>query len=246
MNSLPEAVAQLRNRGIASTHQWEDVGQQKSMRSTDEEILLKTAVRRPQRRPAAAHSPDLAELCRLIKTLCVVCERLGNIVDSLAYWRDRLELTGKGGPELLRQRRPSPLAGYPIADADELGRKLARLGVTVDIVRETDDWATVTIDQSRKFRLPPALADLLEVLCEDSGLASDGLVEWKSMAELVRGLQKHTGKEISPRTIAVRLSRLRDALKDSGIGKHLVQRSRKGYRFARKAKVCPETSGNMT
>ena len=84
------------------------------------------------------------------------------------------------------------------------------------------------------------------MLCEDSGLASDGLVGWKSMADLARGMQKRTGKDIRPRTITVRLSRLRDALEDSGLSKQLVQRSRKGYRFARKAKVCPETSGNMT
>jgi DNA-binding response OmpR family regulator len=216
------------------------------MGSMDGEILLKTAVLRPQRRPAAARDPDLAELSRLIKTLCRRSERLSESVDSLADWLDRWEHGGKGDLGLQRQRRPPPVAGYPSADADEFGRKLARLGVTVDIVRETDDWATVTIDKSRKLRLSPALADLLEVLCEDTGLASDGLVGWKSMAELARGLQKQTGKDISTRTITVRLSRLRDALEGSGLNKQLVQTGRKGYRFARKAKVCPETSGNMT
>lgn len=217
------------------------------MKDTDEKYPKNPGTWQPRCGPRPAPEPAPDKVRREIKTLLETNEKQEEAIERLADLIARSEYEGKRA--LWREGKRSPLlpAMVPSA-ADELGRKLAKLGVTVDVVPEGDDRARVTIGspeirEAWTLCLSLALADTLEALCEDSGPADGDLVMWKSMSDLARGLLKRTGRALSPRAITVRVSRLRRALEDAGVSRLLVQRSREGYRFARKARGSPEILG---
>jgi hypothetical protein len=120
----------------------------------------------------------------------------------------------------------------------ETGRVLriaAEAGVTsLKMSKRADGSVRVRIDGSQEFELPPALADLLWVLAQDSGRSEDGLIGWKTPDEAAILLAKKQGRTSSKHALTQNIYRLRTALADrGGVNPFLVQTHRRlGVRFA--------------
>ena len=212
------------------------------MRTEGRDVPSRTAVS-SSRTTAQRESEQVAKLLRLVRVFCRHLQVAEEAAQDVQFYLD--ELCQGEFPHLLPQRRRR-FSRPSVSDDTELLKKLASLGVAdVKIARDADDWATVVVERSR-LRLSPALADLLEILCEDSGPRIDGLVGWKTTADLVRRLRQRTGKAPKPHAIAVSVSRLRAAMKACGINRFLIQTNRRrGYRFAKRVKEPPEIGGNL-
>lgn len=117
----------------------------------------------------------------------------------------------------------------------KLLRDMAEEGVSsLEIKPRSDGLSDVRIEQGKVFTLPPALADLLYVLALDSGRASDGLVGFKTIAEVMILLRKKSGREFTRRSVAQNIFRLRNELRlRAGANPFLIQTNRRlGFRFA--------------
>jgi hypothetical protein len=95
-----------------------------------------------------------------------------------------------------------------------------------------DGSVKVCID-GREFTLSPTLADLLAVLCEDTGRSPDGVIGWKSIDEVIGLLKKKTGRQLTRHGVTQNVHRLRQELLKVGVNPYLVQTNRRcGLRFA--------------
>lgn len=126
--------------------------------------------------------------------------------------------------------------------AQEREKRQAAIGVeNVTIDWKADGSAKVSVVGYPKFKLPRNLAELLNVLRQDTGSADDHLVGWKSISELAVLLGKKLGKSFKRHAVIQSVYRLRNALRKVGINPLLVEGSRsKGYRF------CQRKSGFVT
>ena len=200
---------------------------------------------REGRKPAEeTESEKVASLRRLIRTLCRLAQGIEEISQDLQFLVDGLD----GLSPNSSRHAPTRRGANPLADNAEAPKQLAKLGVnSVRVVHDaTGDSATVTVEHSREFRMPPGQAYLLEILCEDFGLRKDGLVGWKPLGLLVQRLREKTGRDLEPHAVVVSIHRLRVALRACGVNQFLVQTHRRlGYRFARKAKELPQIRGGL-
>jgi hypothetical protein len=138
--------------------------------------------------------------------------------------------------------RPAILARGRADRITEALRVAANSGVgSLELERRADGSATLRIDDGVPFVLPPMLADLLDVLAVDSGRSDDGLVGWKTLAEVTLLLGKHVGRTVSKPAVTQNVYRLRRRLyEEGGVNPYLVQTSRRhGLRFALRAKRAP-------
>ena len=101
---------------------------------------------------------------------------IGRVADDLEqYWDEhpRQDLPAPLGPRESGTERNREGA----KEEQQALNRLAQTGVdTVRIVRLADDSGLVAIEHLPHIHLPPALADLLDVLCVDAGDSSDGFV----------------------------------------------------------------------
>lgn len=116
-------------------------------------------------------------------------------------------------------------------------RQTAPGAFSVEFNPRTDGSAVVRIDDGKEFTLPPTLADLLAILCEDTGRSTDDLIGWKSIHEVVNWLQKKTGRRFTKRAVIQSVYRLRKELFKASVNPYMVQTNRRyGLRFALRRK----------
>jgi len=103
--------------------------------------------------------------------------------------------------------------------------------------------ALVRVNNSSPFRLPPALARLLQILGRDDRQTADALVGWKSVPEVAGDLAKELKRNFTKRTIDQLVYRLRRALFVGGnLSETLVHsHPQLGLRFAVKHQAKPVT-----
>ncbi len=136
-------------------------------------------------------------------------------------------------------RLPSP--GGPAAGASVAS---AVPGITLLHFDWQPDGSAVAYLDGKPVRLSAAPASLLQVLEEDTGLVTDALVGWKSLAEVKERMAKKTGQVLSTGGLNNVVYRLRQALwTQAGLHNDYIQRKpRKGLiRFARRRD--PENGG---
>ena len=141
-------------------------------------------------------------------------------VREYAKWRKRLQ-------EFIRQ-----------------AERFAARGVrSVRIARGKDGSPEAHVDQYDPVELTPLQVHLMEILSEDCGPRTDGLVGWKSVEHIQKALARRLGRPVSAQTISMNIRRLKDALETRiWIGEFLVQRRPKlGYRFLKRARTVPAT-----
>jgi len=184
--------------------------------------------------PWAQRDPEwvLDRLRRSIKIIGREHDKQDERLESLKDFLARVEY--------LRQE-----AGAHTAIREEIWQEVARQGVDVTIRRDTRGRAWVTfycsgLDKSWVVRLTPAMADILEALCGESGPSGDHLVGWKSIDNLAESLKDRFGNRLETPAAIVRVARLRKALEDAGVSSQLVQRDHNRYRFARKSAAVSE------
>jgi len=123
----------------------------------------------------------------------------------------------------------------PVAPEEQsVLRAEADAGVpSLDVVPHADGSLDVSVNGRRSFRIPPLPATLLQVLVAPGPVAADGLLAWRSRAELAAALGKQTGEPVSQRYLTKIVHRLRKAFRAAGENSFLVQTHRRlGVRFA--------------
>jgi hypothetical protein len=187
--------------------------------------------------PPILRNPDAIERIRKeVRQLRILQERISRL-EELAY----TILAHLEGLIEEADRRPAmsatpasdsgPRAGYDRAAL----RRMAESGVvSVKIERRADGSAHVRIGPHVAFDLPPMLADLLEILCRDSGPGSDGVVGWKRRDEVRVHLSKSAEREIGDHALTHAIYRLRrELVARGGVNPYLLQTSSRGeMRFA--------------
>jgi hypothetical protein len=180
------------------------------------------------RRPPKSETPadaapagvvDLTALLKILKTLQRELERAaarladeGEEADALArLFADLLErLSGVAGVA------PPPRAA-PSAEALRLMRAEAEAGVaSLHIERRADGSADVSVNGRPSFRLPPKLALLLCVLVARRECDADGLLQWRSRAQVAEDLNKQTGGTASAASVPRLVFKLKKAIRDAG------------------------------
>ena len=134
---------------------------------------------------------------------------------------------GTAGPEAASVRRSS-------AEVRAL-REAAHAGaMTLAWTWSVDGSAHVRINDGTPFRLQAKPAALLRIIAAPGGRATDdGLVGWRTYAEVGAALAKHTGRAASARSVTQTIYKLRAAFRDAGQNWFLIQTDHRGaVRFA--------------
>ncbi len=98
--------------------------------------------------------------------------------------------------------------------------------------------ASVTVNDSQPFRVPPVLAVLLDVLAQETGDANracveDSLVPFKTYDEILPKMTEALGREFTERALKQAVCRLRRILERRGFAGLLqTNRLKRGYRLA--------------
>ena len=113
-------------------------------------------------------------------------------------------------------------------------RAEAAAGVSsLELTPDAEGYATVRVNGRQEFRLTPKLAALLAILAAPGRDAGDGLVGWRTRAEVARALSKRTGRAVSPTGVTQSMHMLRKAFRRAGENWFLFQKhSTYGIRFA--------------
>jgi len=113
-------------------------------------------------------------------------------------------------------------------------RAEAEAGVSsLQIMRRADGTAEVSVSGRRSFALAPKLATLLAVLVAPGDHADDGLLGWRTKAEVATALNKKTGGVLAPGAVPKLVYKLRRAFRDAGENWLLIQTNREqGVRLA--------------
>lgn len=105
----------------------------------------------------------------------------------------------------------------------------------VAITYEDDGAASVRINDSQPFSLPPKLGRLLEILAADTAPTPAGMIGWKPVAEVRQAMAAATGASpLSRRALNQLVYRLRGELGRMGFHPGLIQynRASQALRFA--------------
>ena len=95
-----------------------------------------------------------------------------------------------------------------------------------------DGHVRVGLNGAPEFPIPPVLGKLLSILSEDDGPSDDGIVRWKTLAEVARRLGKSATRR-SRHAVSQHVSRLKQEFRLNGENWRLIQTRRKGLvRFA--------------
>ena len=149
-------------------------------------------------------------------------------VGALAELATLLSSGGTAGARLASPRvRRSP-------EELRLMRAEAEAGVaSMDLTFRSDGSATVRVNGRPPFTLTPKLAALLDILAAPGRDAGDGLVGWRTRAEVAAALSKRTGRSMSPTGVTQSIHVLRRTFRTAGENWLLFQKhSRLGVRFA--------------
>jgi hypothetical protein len=157
-------------------------------------------------------------------------QQLGRIADDLALL---IADATKGEPQswgwdaTVRSWRPLPKKPQEL-----LAKRLAERGVEeVRLTRTANGGAHVRIDGVEEFDLPPRLADLLEILCVDTG-SGDGLVAFKKWPAIARLLGKKPNAK-GKHAVLNLVSRLKTVLRNRGANPYWIQETKScDLRFA--------------
>jgi DNA-binding response OmpR family regulator len=194
------------------------MGPQRSVRS-DKQAELLSLIRAVQRR----HKLLLARISKteeLADAIACDIERLLTLVEAGT-------LTHAGADYTLRGRKENGQNNHQTPGA-----------FSVELDSRADGSAVVRID-GKEFKFSPTLADLLAVLCEDTGRSADDLIGWKSINEVARLLKKKTGRRFTNHVVTQNVHRLRQVLFKAGLNPDLVQTNRRyGLRFALRRSAC--------
>jgi hypothetical protein len=112
--------------------------------------------------------------------------------------------------------------------------QLAWEGVAaLEIMRHPDGSAFVRIGNKPPFWLPRSHADLLEIIAAPTPHSRDGLVDYKSLAEIARLLGKDLKTRAQRHAVQSLINKLRTRLRRAGLLPEYIHSHRKlGYRFA--------------
>lgn len=183
---------------------------------------------------------------KIEKTVKTLARRVGKVENEVSGIGDDLhgllqviEETGKAQnaePSSCGPKREGNWRDELTPEGHAALRDRAKTGVTnINIEPLSKGRARVTIDGGAEMELTPVLAGLMRALCEDSGFSDDGLVGFKTLADLTWLLGKNAKKHVKPHAVSAAVSRLRDALAAKGYNPYLVQTDhRLGYRFAKR------------
>lgn len=117
-------------------------------------------------------------------------------------------------------------------------RQEARAGASaLAMVWNVDGSAEVRVNLGKAFRLQHRPAVLLSIISAPGGRsAGDGLVGWRSYAEVAVALEKHDGRPATPGSVTQTIYKLRIAFHAAEQNWFLVQTDRRGgVRFALRA-----------
>ena len=174
------------------------------------------------------------ELLKLRRDLDRITARLDHQVDAIAHVGARLDA-------IAVQRAPETAARAHAGDARRASaeertlREESRLGATsLAIASNLDGSAQVRINGGTPFYLQAKPAALLRIIAASGGrTADDGLVGWRSYAEVSVALAKYTGRTATARNVTHTTYKLRKALRDAGQNWFFVQTDQRGnVRFA--------------
>jgi hypothetical protein len=156
-------------------------------------------------------------------------QRLGELLDDLVdFAEEHPEGSAIEGGRRLRGKKSLDTA---------ILKALTAEGIGVDL-QHIDDGGPVIIG-AKPFGVPPELINLFKILCDDRpGTGQNGLVAWKSRAQVLAQLQKRSADNaarITGKTISSKVHQLRNLLSIHFINPYFVQTDRKlGIRFARR------------
>ena len=176
-----------------------------------------------------------AALRRLQHKLERLATRLADVGEDVDDAARALDLLVSALPGALAVVPPSGPRPRPVTrEARGVLRAEADAGVpSLEMVRHADGSLEVSVNGRRSFRLPPLLAMLLCILVAPGATADDGLMGWRSKAEVAAALGKQAERAVSPRDVTRVVHRLRTAFHDAGENWFLIQTHRRlGVRFA--------------
>jgi hypothetical protein len=185
---------------------------------------------------APADVVDLDALLKILKTLQRELERRaarlaeeGEEADALArFFADLVErLSGAAGVAL-------PPRAAQSSEAQRLMRAEAEAGAaSLHVERRADGSADVSVNGRPSFRLPRKLALLLTVLVASRECDADGLLAWRSRAQVAEDLNKQTGGTASAASVPRLVFKLKKAFGDAGENWLLIRGDReRGVRVA--------------
>jgi hypothetical protein len=199
-------------------------------------------MRRPPKikaRPANVTRADAVDLVALLKILRALQRELERVAGRLADEGEAADALARLFADLVA--RLSGVAGVTVPpraarSPEEQGLMDAEAEtgvVSLRIARRVDGSGDVSVNGRPPFRLPPKLTLLLAILVAPGPCAADGLLAWRSRAEVANALNKRTGGTASAASVPRLVYKLREAFRDAGENWLLIQRNReRGVRVA--------------
>lgn len=175
---------------------------------------------------ASDGTDDRTELERLRRDI----RRALRYVDGLGELLERVDVRLDEGTLRRGSHAPRSESAVLCAESDA--------GVaTLDVESHANGAVAVSVNGRRSFRLPPKLGALLVILAARVTAADDGLVGWKSRADVAAKLAEHTGRPVDDENLAKTVHKLRKAFERVGENRWLVQTraSDRALRFALRA-----------
>jgi hypothetical protein len=166
-------------------------------------------------------------LDRVTKRVDDQLEKISNVAYVLGHVAARHAATDALSPVVMQMKRSTP--------ATRILEEVARRGATSLTMKwNVDGSASVRICNGPSFPLCAKPAALLKIISTPGGRpAGDGLIGWRSYAQVAAALTKLTGRATTRRNVTTTIHRLRTALRAENQNWFYIQTDHRGaIRFA--------------
>jgi len=183
---------------------------------------------------APSHSKPFSEVLHALRRrLDRVTGRVENDLDEIARVAKIIDDLAAAAGHLDDRSVPAP--PQRAAEEHRVLESEARTGaLSLAMAWNVDGSADVRINAGEAFRVQAKPAALLSIIAAPGGRTTgDGLIGWRSSAEVAAALSKHTGCETTTRNVTQTIYKLRRILRAAGQHWFFVQTTHRGaVRFA--------------